>query len=144
MISHMQKPEPPEHRTFAVNPKLRCCFHFDDRGSVCAEFALFERRGAVSTTARFFCKAHHRADDVEIRGAQMYRRVHLQVEVYLAGTEDDARAAQRGAYDRVERAVRGIGGALGIIAITSEIGHSPTQAVMGRRVARWVTQEPTP
>lgn len=131
----MENPEAERRAPFTMNPRLRCCHLLDGVHRACGEWAEYERPALAAQTDRFYCAPHHRIGDVPISGELSYRRVHLQLEVFLAGTESSGSASQQEAFDLLDREVRRLGGIMGSLGVTSHIGRGTFKTPAPRRRA---------
>ena len=113
-------------------PPLRCYHQVGElRTATCSELAFWKRPGSNWFADAFFCDAHAEPTDVAIVGVQAVRRVHLTVDVYLAGTSIAAPLSQAEALARLGDAVAGIGGLLDTQRVLSTVVKYPAPAVEG-------------
>jgi hypothetical protein len=129
--------DPMEHLPVAtICPPLRCYHQVGElRTATCAALARWKRPGSTWFADAFFCDAHGEATDVAIVGVQAVRRVHLTVDVYLAGTSIAAPLSQAEALARVNDAVAGIGGLVDTQRVLSTVVQYPAPAVAEARNA---------
>ena len=85
----------------AIAPPVRC-FHRDGSspGFPCGELARWERRGNHWFATEYFCDAHRAPADLEIPDVHAFRRIRINVDVYMSGTSVNAPMAHTEAIVR--------------------------------------------
>ena len=118
----------PELPLFQIAPPPRCCATVESAVSCrCGERARWTRQIGPLDVASYYCDEHRAASDVLIAGELSILRVHFQLEVYITGVAVHPKDAKAEAYDRLEREVRRLGGAMGLVSVHAEIGRGRFQ-----------------
>jgi hypothetical protein len=116
----------------SVCPPLRCYYQVGElRTATCSALARWKRPASNWFADAFFCDEHSAPTDVAIVGVQAVRRVHLTIDVYLAGTSIAAPLSQAEALARVGDALAGIGALVDTQRVISTVVKYPAQAVEG-------------
>jgi hypothetical protein len=116
----------------SICPPLRCYQQVGElRTQTCSALARWKRPGSNWFGDEFFCDAHALPTDVAIVGVQAVRRVHLTVDVYLAGTSIAAPLSQSEALARLGDAVAGIGGLVDTQRVLSTVVRYPAHTGEG-------------
>jgi hypothetical protein len=88
--------------------------------------------GAIATRMRpvkwdgdrlYFCERHAAPGDERLPRELTYRRVHLQVDIFIVGAARNQTSAQNEAVYRLERACRDVGAVLEVQWVRSVLGR---------------------
>jgi hypothetical protein len=122
-----------EHLPLAtICPPLRCYHQVGAlRAATCSSPARWKRPGASWFADAYFCDEHALPTDETIAGDVVVRRVHLVVDVYLAGTSIQAPHCQAEALAWLGEAVATVGGLLDTQRVLSTVVRYPASAVEG-------------
>ena len=124
----------PDVAEFAVVPPLRCheLLHHSP-GAVCGAKAEWMRPGQHELPVGYFCSQHREPTDVRIPETFVLRRVSITADVLFAGASMAQALSQAEAVDRLERAIRSVGGVINLHTVTSAVGRCSPPAGAGRR-----------
>lgn len=115
-------------QVFYVRPIIRCFGKSNTpTPTICGEPATWERPGAAGHPPEFYCDDCRHPDDQPLRGDSPFRRVGIFVEVLFAAASNDTAIAHTEVANRLDQAVREIGGVLDIRGVASAIGRVPRQ-----------------
>lgn len=130
--------------TVTVLPPLRCG---EQVGSslhdVCGARATWVRIAPGAAPLGFRCDAHKRADDRKAVDDFNLLRIAIKLDVIFAGTSFVPGLAHTEAFERLCRAVEGVGGLVNLHEIRSYVGrYAPAQAPpvapsRGKRTRGW-------
>jgi hypothetical protein len=111
---------------FAICPAPRCCRPLGNLpDQVCGQPATRLVRGSWWFEDRAFCNQCAPAGAIDLSGELAIRRVHMRLEVYIAGTSGRPREAQIEALAHVRRALHDAGALCEVIEIRSTFGRYP-------------------
>ena len=116
-------------RATLVTPWPRCSDpHTPSPGGVCGEIARYQGRAPGCDALGFFCELHRPIAAWPIEGEQLVRRVSVTLQVFIAAVDSAPGDGLTEAYDRLEGAIRRVGGLTSLVAVTSETvrGTPPT------------------
>jgi hypothetical protein len=125
-------------RRSIVMPSPRCgSLHAPSPGGICGEIARYQGRLAGASTLAYFCELHRPIAAWPIQGEQVIRRACLHLEVYIALVDEAPGDGRTEAYDRLEQAIRRVGGISNLRADTAEtVQGTPVTAAHSKRMAR--------
>jgi hypothetical protein len=116
-----------------IGPPLRCCYRDVGRpGGFCGDLAVAKRPGSLYFAPLYFCGVHRLPADVPIAGERVFRRVRLSLDVLLAAIDPAAPVAQAEALERLELAVKALGGEMDVLRVTSSFVRWTPPAGQGR------------
>lgn len=127
-----------EPRLFGVAPALRCC-HVRETDPLVFCGHLAQWRGARLPTGAigFYCDEHRASSDQAIAGEELFRRVCLTVQVFVAAATDRPYVAEGEALELLIQEARRFGGVVNLVAASSEVGRGVFQQPTGKlRMAR--------
>jgi hypothetical protein len=122
---------PPANVPAVTNaPPPRCYHRREPHSSMpCGELAAVARPGRDWFSWEYFCREHASPGDVEIPAEHVFRRVGLQLEVFIAGAGASDAVARAEAIARLDRAIQTAGGVADIAAVRSVMVKSWVQPV---------------
>ena len=115
--------------SFAIQPIPRCCgLSSFSPGQKCGLPGTKVVRGNWWFDDRVFCDEHAPETAETLPAELAVRRVHLVLDVYIAGTSGRAPEAQSEALERVVEALHGVGAVAEVSEIHSTYGRYPAPA----------------